>query len=83
MSTTNQISFLQKEVNPLVSLDEWEEDVLKRYPEPDTIAVAKDKDEYRNYDDPARDTVREFYRLNHTYQTYDFVIEQKRSIPEV
>ena len=26
---------------------------------------------------PARDTVREFYRLNHTYQTYDFVQEKR------
>jgi len=33
--------------------------------------------EYRNYDEPARDTVKEFYRLNHTYQTFDFV-QQKQ-----
>jgi len=32
----------------------------------------------RNYDEPVRDTVREFYRLNHTYQTYEFV-EEKRN----
>lgn len=35
-------------------------------------------EEYRNYETPGRDTVREFYRLNHTYQTYDFV-QQKRA----
>jgi inositol oxygenase len=67
--------FTEKEINPLASLDEWEDAVLERYPEPDT--PAKSKDEYRNYADPARDTVREFYRLNHTYQTYDFVQEKR------
>ena len=56
--------------NPLASLDVWEDDVLTRYPEP----FEKAKEKYRNYDEPGRDTVREFYRLNHTYQTYDFVL---------
>lgn len=69
--------FSEKEINPLGSLDEWEDDVLQRYPDPETIAKEKSKDEYRNYDDPARDTVREFYRLNHTHQSYEFV-QQKR-----
>lgn len=64
-----------KEMNPLASLDEWEEAVLERYPEPNV--PAKGKDEFRNYEDPARDTVKEFYRLNHTYQTYDFVKQRK------
>ena len=63
--------------NPLLSLDEWEEDVLQRYPDPDSIATNKTTEEYRNYDEPARDTVKEFYRLNHTYQTYDFVQQKK------
>ncbi len=63
--------------NPLKSLDEWEDDLLLRYPDPETIAKEKSKDEYRNYDDPQRDTVREFYRLNHTYQTYDFVLKKR------
>src|SRR5919112_6570903 len=75
MPASVKTQFTEKEKNPLVSLDEWEEAVLERYPEPDM--PAKSKEEYRNYDDPARDTVREFYRLNHTYQTYDFVQEKK------
>jgi inositol oxygenase len=70
--------FSEKEINPLGSLDEWEDDVLQRYPDPESIAKEKSKDEYRNYDDPGRDTVREFYRLNHTHQSYEFV-QQKRS----
>ncbi|HVU84385.1 MAG TPA: inositol oxygenase family protein [Puia sp.] len=69
MSASKSLS--QTEITPLASLDEWEEDVLQRYPEAGT--PAKQKEEFRNYEKPARDTVKEFYRLNHTYQTYDFV----------
>ena len=50
-------------------LDLWEEDLLQRYPE----KAAKEKEAFRNYEDPARDTVKEFYRLNHINQTFDFV----------
>src|SRR6201986_1448352 len=66
------------EMNPLSSLDVWEDDLLERYPDPETIAKEKSTEEYRNYDTPARDTVKEFYRLNHTYQTYDFVQEKRK-----
>jgi len=65
------------EAVPLNNLDEWEDDLLRRYPDPDAIATAKATDEYRNYETPARDTVKEFYRLNHKYQTYDFVQEKR------
>lgn len=62
-------NFSEKELNPLASIEEWEDDVLERYPEP----FEKSKEEYRNYVDSARqDTVKEFYRLNHTFQTYEF-----------
>lgn len=60
--------------NPLTDLDHWEDDLLERYPNPNE----KQKDEFRNYDEPPRDTVREFYRLNHIYQSYDFVQEKKK-----
>jgi inositol oxygenase len=63
---------------PLKSLDEWEEDVLRRYPDPETIAKDKSVEDYRNYDTPVRDTVKEFYRLNHTYQTFDFVLQKQK-----
>src|SRR5215813_140265 len=68
----------QPEKNPLPSLDVWEDDLLERYPDPDSIAKGKTTEEYRNYDSPQRDTVREFYRLNHKYQTYDFVQQKKQ-----
>ncbi len=61
---------------PLNSFDEWEDDVLERYPEPE-VTAEKGKDAYRNYDNPGRDTVREFYRLNHEYQTLDFARAKK------
>lgn len=64
--------------NPLISLDEWEEDLLKRYPNPNDIATSKSTEEYRNYEEPTRDTVKEFYRLNHVNQTYDFVIKKRK-----
>ncbi len=68
--------YTEKELNPLQSLEDWDEDLLTRYPEKD--APAKAKEEYRNYDNPQRDTVREFYRLNHKYQTYEFVLEKEK-----
>ncbi len=69
-------TFSKEEANPLRSMEEWEEDVLERYPTPNEPAKAKDA--FRNYETPVRDTVKNFYRLNHTYQTYDFV-QEKRS----
>ncbi|WP_375446093.1 inositol oxygenase family protein [uncultured Fibrella sp.] len=74
-----QSTLTAQEINPLASLDEWEDDLLVRYPDPaDVQPEHKTKDEFRNYEAPARDSVREFYRLNHQYQTYDFV-QQKRA----
>src|ERR1700759_4742435 len=73
---SNVKTFTQSEIAPLNSLDEWEDDVLKRYPEQETPAKAKEA--FRNYETPVRDTVREFYKLNHTYQTYDFVQNKRK-----
>jgi inositol oxygenase len=70
-------SFSEQEKNPLNSIEDWEDDLLKRYPDPESIAKEKKTEEYRNYTAPPRDTVREFYRLNHTYQTYAFVTEKR------
>jgi inositol oxygenase len=72
--------------SPLYSLDEWEDFLRDRYPEP---AVACDKpfqatdpskknEEFRNYEADARPTVREFYRQNHKHQTYDFAKAKRR-----
>lgn len=53
---------------PLESLDEWDDFVAERYPE-----NGKARNDYRAFDTPARETVREFYRMNHQFQTWDFV----------
>ncbi len=60
--------------NPLRRLDDWEDFVEGRYPTPGQKA----REDYRNYDNPAHATVREFYRLNHRHQTYDFVAHKRR-----
>ncbi len=64
--------------NPLQSLDDWEDDLLRRYPEKTAGNLADDEDRaaFRNYDAEARPCVKEFYRLNHRYQTVDFVREK-------
>ncbi len=72
-------SLTPEEHAPLADLEDWEDFVVLRYPERGQPAdPAKDRDAYRNYDTPARDTVREFYRLNHTYQTYEFVLQKEK-----
>jgi inositol oxygenase len=60
--------------NPLRRLEDWEDFVEQRYPVP----AQKAREDYRNYDNPARDTVRDFYCLNHRHQTYDFVRQKKQ-----
>lgn len=74
---TNENPAVFETAGPLANLDEWENDVLQRYPDPSTINKDKATEAFRNYEEPGRDTVREFYRLNHTYQTYDFVMQKK------
>jgi inositol oxygenase len=75
---------------PLQSLEEWEDFVKGRYPEPGKAdagaakkpAVGYDPEkkqaEFRNYEADARPTVREFYRLNHLNQTYEFAKAKRR-----
>jgi inositol oxygenase len=56
------------------ALHAWEKFIEGQvYPEPGTKA----KEDYRNYDKPARDTVREFYKQNHHSQTFAFVNEKR------
>lgn len=53
---------------PLDDLEQWDDDLLRRYPEP-----VKTADQFRDYRASARPQVKEFYRLHHRYQTVDFV----------
>ncbi len=67
---------------PLGSLDEWEDSLVERYPNATSKLVGtnpeKTKEQFRNYEANARPSVREFYRLNHLNQTYDFVQAKKK-----
>jgi inositol oxygenase len=62
---------------PMQDLDEWEEDLQRRYPSPFTDPEKK-PEAFRNYASTTRPSVREFYRLNHRHQTLDFVLGKKR-----
>src|SRR5258707_964191 len=71
--------------NPLTGLDEWEDFLKERYPEPQTSAKpfqatdpSKKKEEFRNYQADARPSVREFYKQNHLHQSYDFVQAKRK-----
>jgi len=75
MSNENTLS--KDNQNPLKNLDQWEEDILIRYPDPTTINADKKEEQFRNYEETEKDGVKEFYKLNHTYQTYDFVQQKK------
>ena len=70
------------DAQPLQSLDEWEDSLVERYPTPTTKLVGtnpdKTKEQFRNYEANARPSVREFYRLNHTHQSYDFVQAKRK-----
>ena len=63
--------------HPLANLDEWEDELKRRYPNAESSS-AKPQEEFRDYSSEARPSVREFYRLNHQFQTFDFV-QQKRA----
>ena len=57
---------------PLGDLDEWDEFLAGRYKE------GKSETEFRQYDAEANPGVAEFYRLNHEFQTMDYVLGKER-----
>lgn len=81
--------------NPLTHPDQWDDDLLRRYPEPDSAeavggsesppevtgtpqVTGKTEDQFRDYEAESRSSVKEFYRLNHRLQTFDFVDRKRR-----
>lgn len=74
---TNQTNSAEENNSPLSNLDEWENDVLNRYPDPSVINKDKKEEDFRDYEKTEKDGVKEFYRLNHKYQTFDFVMQKK------
>jgi inositol oxygenase len=57
---------------PLKDMDEWDEFLTGRYQE------GKSEDQFRQYDATATPGVAEFYRLNHQFQTYDYVMAKEK-----
>lgn len=53
-------------------MEQWDEFVGDRY-DPN-----RKQEDFRKFDDSAPAGVREFYRLNHTFQTRDFVLQKKK-----
>jgi inositol oxygenase len=53
-------------------MEEWDEFLVGRYKE------GKSQEEFRQYDAAANPGVAEFYRLNHTHQTYGYVQEKEK-----
>lgn len=54
---------------PLEALEDWEDDLRRRYPPPPNEfapGATKTKDAFRDYRAEAKPGVKEFYRLNHT-----------------
>ncbi|HYO81541.1 MAG TPA: inositol oxygenase family protein [Bryobacteraceae bacterium] len=57
---------------PLQTLSQWDDHVAERY------QPGKEQADFRRFDETSPARVREFYRLNHTLQTRDFVLQQKQ-----
>jgi len=75
------------EQSPLRGLDEWEDFVKTRYPEEPAATSKKTfqssdpnkkQEQFRDYKAEVRSSVKEFYRLNHTHQTLEFVLAKKK-----
>ena len=75
---------LPSDEQPLNDLEQWEEFLQARYPEDSASDAAtgfmpkKNSTQFRDYRAEARPSVKEFYRLNHTFQAFDFVQDKKR-----
>src|SRR5947209_8950266 len=64
------------DARPLEHLDDWDDFVAERYAPP-PAPTEKPREQFRDYAKLARPGVREFYRLNHQRQTFDFVQAKK------
>lgn len=71
MSTASQLASAKR--NPLsADMEEWDEFLEGRYKE------GKSQEEFRQYDATANPGVAEFYRLNHTFQTHEYVLAKEK-----
>lgn len=67
----------KSDAHPLTGLDEWEDDLKRRYPEKKDSEAGKSQDQFRDYSSNTRPSVREFYRLNHQFQTFEYVQQMR------
>ena len=59
-------------------MEEWDADLRLRYPTSDSSeGSGSPSDAFRDYAAEVRPSVREFYRLNHVSQTYDFAVAKR------
>jgi inositol oxygenase len=66
-----------KSMNDHAGLEAWEDDLLKRYPEEKKDCSVSDDGTFRDYESNTSPQVKEFYRLNHRYQTLEFARRKK------
>jgi inositol oxygenase len=57
--------------------EDWENDLLDRYPDNGSLPKSKHKDQFRVYTEENK-RVANFYAQNHEFQTFDFVMAQKK-----
>jgi inositol oxygenase len=57
---------------PLKDMEEWDDFLTGRYKE------GKTEEEFRQYDAEANPGVAEFYRLNHQFQSFDYVMAKEK-----
>jgi inositol oxygenase len=66
------ISLSSQQERPLrADMEDWDEFLQGRYRE------GKSEEEFRQYDEKANPGVAQFYRLNHQYQTFDYVVAKE------
>ena len=66
----------QQHSGPLRDLEQWDDDVIRRYPDAASHMApgsAKAREAFRDYRADVKPHVAEFYRLHHKHQTVDFV----------
>ena len=67
--------------NPLADLDDWDDDVRRRYADESSssqfVDAEKTEEAFRDYESDTRPGVREFYRLNHRDQTFEFARQMR------
>jgi inositol oxygenase len=77
MNSRPSESLSEDSVAPLKHVDDWDDDVRRRYPLPEQSQSAE-AESFRQYSAETRSGVEDFYRLNHRRQTVEFV-RQKRA----